>query len=739
MKKNILLFIGTFISLTIFSQGISEPYTVDANTVLLMHFDNNLNEESNSYSVSDHGLAKTYISNPNTDLSEAIYFDNSNSTNDSYITVPNSANQMTLSGNWTIEFWFYIESWNQPYNNWPVPIILPANGLDVNYSLEIPASYAMLKYDFTTDAGAVSLYSNQNGISIGTWYHVALINDADNHTSRILLHDSNSTLIEEHEMVYTDNVTISNATQALKIGAGHFTENHFHGYLDELRISNIVRTWEPDLQANFSANTVLGQTPLEVTFTDLSTEASSAITQWSWDFDNDGTIDSYDQNPTWIYNDLGTYSVSLTVGDGANTNTLTKTDYINVTNVDPYTRILLRSNSHFEVWGFTTEDAAADTIIKVLTANYDRIADSLNTQLTDIIVVDVYPDILAYHTAIGWPDAPDWVVGSAMGDAKIDMVTPYNPGTVHDFAGVIDVITHELVHCFVHKLANGATISTWINEGSAAYLSYQDNNANNVCYYVNQNSGTIPTLDELNNGSTYGNIGGYSFGYTIAKFITTQLGGSDVLSQFIASGLDYSLLGYQNELEFQNAWHQYIYLFWDCTYSDLHAAFLADVVSGSGPLTVQFSDFSEQGTTALTSWAWDFENDGTIDSYDQNPNWTYNVLGTYSVALTVGDGTNTSTYINNDYIEVTDSGVSINENFNDNKSFSIYPNPAQSKVYIFTSGYYHLSISGFTGHKLLEKNAFENEILDISNYDSGIYFVSIKNSNGSFTKKLIIE
>jgi PKD repeat protein len=61
------------------------------------------------------------------------------------------------------------------------------------------------------------------------------------------------------------------------------------------------------------------------------------------------------------------------------------------------------------------------------------------------------------------------------------------------------------------------------------------------------------------------------------------------------------------------------------------ADFSVDVTSGSVPLTVQFTDLT---TNKPVSWAWDFESDGTIDSYEQNPSWTYNAAGNYTVTLT---------------------------------------------------------------------------------------------------------
>ncbi len=62
------------------------------------------------------------------------------------------------------------------------------------------------------------------------------------------------------------------------------------------------------------------------------------------------------------------------------------------------------------------------------------------------------------------------------------------------------------------------------------------------------------------------------------------------------------------------------------------AAFVADVVSGPAPLTVQFADSSAGNPTA---WEWDFDSDGEVDSTQQNPAHTYTAAGTYGVKLTV--------------------------------------------------------------------------------------------------------
>ena len=77
----------------------------------------------------------------------------------------------------------------------------------------------------------------------------------------------------------------------------------------------------------------------------------------------------------------------------------------------------------------------------------------------------------------------------------------------------------------------------------------------------------------------------------------------------------------------------------------------ADPMTGHAPLTVQFTDESKV-IHPLTSWAWDFDNDGHIDSQQQNPNWTYENPGIYSVQFAASNETRTKVLSREDYISV---------------------------------------------------------------------------------------
>ncbi|MCD4523371.1 ThuA domain-containing protein [Nocardioides sp. cx-173] len=68
----------------------------------------------------------------------------------------------------------------------------------------------------------------------------------------------------------------------------------------------------------------------------------------------------------------------------------------------------------------------------------------------------------------------------------------------------------------------------------------------------------------------------------------------------------------------------------------------ATPTSGQAPLVVQFSSEGSSDPDegdSIASYAWDFQNDGTVDSTQANPSFTYTANGVYDARLTVTDTT----------------------------------------------------------------------------------------------------
>ncbi|MCD4651953.1 MAG: T9SS type A sorting domain-containing protein [Candidatus Cloacimonetes bacterium] len=82
--------------------------------------------------------------------------------------------------------------------------------------------------------------------------------------------------------------------------------------------------------------------------------------------------------------------------------------------------------------------------------------------------------------------------------------------------------------------------------------------------------------------------------------------------------------------------------------------FVADSTSVSPGIAISFTAISNR---IILTWDWDFDNDGTVDSNEQYPLWTYSQGGIFSVSLTVSNGDSTTTETKMDYITVLDQEI----------------------------------------------------------------------------------
>lgn len=152
---------------------------------------------------------------------------------------------------------------------------------------------------------------------------------------------------------------------------------------------------------------------------------------------------------------------------------------------------------------------------------------------------------------------------------------------------------------------------------------------------------------------------------------------------------------------------------------------------------VQFTDLSNDAET----WEWDFDNDGTIDSYEQNPIYFYQDTGYYTVKLSIsGAGGIIQDYgIRYNYMHVKQL-VSIKEQ-NSNLEIACHPNPFNDKFTIETkSNFQMIEIYDLNGKShftktLTQKN--KTEIIDLRNLEKGIYILKIKTEEQEITKKII--
>jgi PKD repeat protein len=428
---------------------------------------------------------------------------------------------------------------------------------------------------------------------------------------------------------------------------------------------------------DFSAAPKDGFMPLGVTFSDLSTNGGASITSWAWTFGDGGTSTS--QNPTHNFTTEGAFNVTLTATNSAGPGTLTKTSYItthhvpvapvaafvgsptsgdapltvNFTDQSTAGSAPISSRSwEFGVGGTSTATNPSHTYntpgsyfvsLSVTTADG---ADTDNK--SNYIQVNVPPtaptaNFTSDQTNGFIPLAVSFTDGSTDGGSTITSwrwtfgdggtSTAQNPSHTYTVPGIYNVKL---------RVANA------VGPDSTTKSGYITANVVPVpptaAYTATPTSGDAPLTVNFTDTSTAGTspITSWLWDFGDGGSSTLQspshvyaVGTYDVkLTVTTADGTDN-----ENKVDFISVTPAPV---------APTAAFSGTPTSGDAPLTVDFTDTSTPGTSAITSWQWDFGDGET--STEANPSHVYNDPGTYSVSLTVTTDVGEDSVSKSDYI-----------------------------------------------------------------------------------------
>ena len=78
--------------------------------------------------------------------------------------------------------------------------------------------------------------------------------------------------------------------------------------------------------------------------------SSGNVTSWNWIFEGGTPATSTEQNPVVTYNNVGSYSVTLTVSDGNTSATSTREAFVNVEGEAPVANIALPAGAYQSPW-----------------------------------------------------------------------------------------------------------------------------------------------------------------------------------------------------------------------------------------------------------------------------------------------------------------------------------------------------------------------------------------------------
>lgn len=187
----------------------------------------------------------------------------------------------------------------------------------------------------------------------------------------------------------------------------------------------------------------------------------------------------------------------------------------------------------------------------------------------------------------------------------------------------------------------------------------------------------------------------------------------------------YSTLDSSDAIYLQNIAHQTVFDsldVWRIGANDVVADFTHGIAMGTND--VQFTDNSENAT----SWHWDFGNGDTSNL--QNPNYSFNGGGNYSVTLTATDGCMTDTS------SISLMFTSIIEN--EKVKVNLYPNPTSDviNIEVIRGENVTLEILDLNGKVVFVENIRTSKSVDVKSYSAGTYLIRINKNNAG---KIIVQ
>ena len=337
--------------------------------------------------------------------------------------------------------------------------------------------------------------------------------------------------------------------------------------------------------AKFSGTPRIGYAPLNVQFNAQIT-CLDGINSWSWDLNNDGTMDSFEESPVWTYTDTGKYSVRLVVSNGSATDTLLRAEYI---------RCIAPCDA-----GFSAMPLSGYAPLRV------QFTDS-SAPLTELTSWEW--DFDNNETIDSRAQHPVWTY-AIPGEYSVKLKISDRVGTDSlvrtDYINVLE----PCLAAFTATPTQGyKPLTVHFNDASTPLSRITD-----WAWDFDQN-GTIDSHVQHPDW-TYSDTGRYT-----VRLIVSDGAMSDTLDKV-----------------------HYVRVIQSCT-----IGFSGIPLTGFQPLEVHFTDESIP-QASVVSWSWDFDNDGTIDSHERSPIHMYTEAGMYTVTFIISDGMISDTLTRVEYV-----------------------------------------------------------------------------------------
>ncbi len=187
---------------------------------------------------------------------------------------------------------------------------------------------------------------------------------------------------------------------------------------------------------------------------------------------------------------------------------------------------------HFELYCSENDQKVGMEMVQNLEDRFAEITSRYAFVPPSPLCVVIYPDTKSFHEAIGWPEAPEWLVES-WGGGLMQMVSPNDPDNVHSYTSRAHL---SPIDTFIGSLL-GTRYTTqapyWLHVGvplceSGRFIVEEKERGNRIMKeYIEKNG--FPEIEELENKPFFNKNRLSSFATTLVAFIVKTKGFDTVL------------------------------------------------------------------------------------------------------------------------------------------------------------------------------------------------------------------
>ena len=217
--------------------------------------------------------------------------------------------------------------------------------------------------------------------------------------------------------------------------------------------------------------------------------------------------------------------------------------------------VLQQTTENFKFYSFNKDKESIELVSKLLEENLQRLADKYDVDISEHIVVNIYPDFDSLEEARGKPNMPSWVVGYAK-DGKLSLLSPYYEDIEIGISDFKKVAVHELVHIVTRIIDDELKIPGWFGEGFSVYEAGQFDDYQRSGIYSELTNEKLSSIDGLYEGTVSAGEY-YRNSASIVEYIVSKYG-EEIIPEIIKSTTDpETTIGITRE-KFEKEWRSFI-------------------------------------------------------------------------------------------------------------------------------------------------------------------------------------